>query len=139
MTDCTDISERQKREQERVFRLAARDHGLSLKAISLDSGLAYNTVQTYAGGQAVMSIASLFKLVGVIPNELLSLLLPEGQVIVSVPSGIDHDQMADAFADYLKTKNDAHHPDSPAGRDIADCEREQLDAKVVQLPIVRVG
>src|SRR5438045_1964067 len=96
MSHDDNILLRQKASQERVFRLAQRDHGLTLKAISLDSGLGYTTVQSYAKGEAVMSIASLFRLVGVIPNELLSLLLPEGQVIVAVPANIDHDQLSAA-------------------------------------------
>jgi hypothetical protein len=123
------IVARQKAEQERVFRLAQRDHGLTLKAISLDSKLGYTTVQSYAKGEAVMSIASLFKLVGVIPDELLSLLLPEGRVIVQAPAEIDHDEIAEAVQDYLATKERAHRPDSPAGRDIAPCEDETLRGK----------
>jgi transcriptional regulator with XRE-family HTH domain len=120
---------RQRAMQERVFRLAARDHGLTLKAISLDSGLGYTTVQSYAKGEAVMSIASLFKLIGVLPDELLSLLLPDGRLIVQAPAELDHDQIAEACHDYLATKERAHHPESPAGREIADCEDGTLRDK----------
>lgn len=123
------IVSRQKVEQERVFRLAKRDHGLTLKAISLDSGLGYTTIQSYASGEAVMSIASLYKLVGVVPDELLSLLLPDGHLIVQAPVEIDHDEIAEAVQDYLLTKERAHHPESPAGRDIAPCEDSTLRAK----------
>ena len=129
MAQCNNISERQKAEQERIFRLAQRDYGLTLKAISLDSGIGYTTIQSYSRGEAVMSIASLFALIGVIPDELLSLLLPEGRAIVSVPENIDHDQLAEAMHDYLSTKTAVHHPESPAGREISDCEDEKLRAK----------
>lgn len=128
-----DIPDRQRTTQERIFRLAQRDHGLTLKAISLDSGIGYTTIQSYASGGSVMSIASLFALVGVIPDELLSLLLPEGRVIVQAPDALDHDDIERACRDFLTAKGEAHHPESPAGRDIADCEREALDVKVVQI------
>lgn len=124
------IADRQRAMQERVFRLAIRDHGLTLKAISLDSDIGYTTIQTYAKGQAVMSIASLFRLVGVIPDELLSLLLPNGKHIVEAPEEIDHDEIAGALHDYLLTKEKAHHPESPAGRDIAPCEDKALRGKL---------
>ena len=132
----TNIPDRQRRETARVFRLAERDHGLTLKAIALDSGLGYSTVQTYASGHAVMSIASLFCLIGVIPDELLSLLLPDGRQIVRLPDGLDHDAISDLCQDYLRTKEAAHKPDSPAGREIADCEDEALTGKAVRLKAV---
>ena len=123
------IPARQKATQERIFRLAQRDHGLTLKAISMDSGIGYTTIQSYARGEAVMSITSLFSLVGVIPDDLLSLLLPEGRRIVRAPEELNHDDIADAMRDYLAAKDHAHHPDSPAGRDIAECEDQSLRAK----------
>jgi hypothetical protein len=127
--------------QERIFRIAQRD-GLTLKAISLDSGIPYSTLRSYAGNNgetAEMPVSALYKLVGVIPDELLSLLLPEGRAIVAVPENMDHDQIADACADYLHAKNAAHHPESEAGRDISPREQEALDAKVVHLPLGRVA
>ncbi len=129
----TNIVERQKKAQQRIFRLANRDHGLTLKAISLDTGIGYSTIQTWANGSSVMSITSLFQLVGVIPNELLSLLLPSGHIIVEVPEGIDHDIIAPMIAGYLRDKDGAHHPDSPGGREISDCERTGLDEKFIQI------
>jgi hypothetical protein len=133
MSHDDNILLRQKASQERVFRLAQRDHGLTLKAISLDSGLGYTTVQSYAKGEAVMSIASLFRLVGVIPNELLSLLLPEGQMIVSVPANIDHDQLSEAMRDYIDAKERAHHPESECGRDIGPGEDNVLRGKFAKV------
>src|SRR5690349_10894323 len=64
--------------QRRVFRLANRDHGLTLKMISIDSGIPYNTIRSYAGNnaeQSVMSLPNFIKLCGIIPDELLSQLL----------------------------------------------------------------
>lgn len=138
--DC-EISQAVRGAQERIFRIAAK-RGLTLKAISLDSGIPYSTLRSYAGHSgetAEMPVSTLRKLTGVVPDELLSLLLTEDRAIVCVPAEIDHDALADAVADYLHMKNAAHHPESPAGRDIADCERDNLDSKVVQLPIVRAA
>lgn len=136
MNDPDNIALQQKASQERVFRLAQRDHGLTLKAISLDSGLGYTTIQSYASGNAVMSIAGLFKLVGVIPDELLSLLLPDGRVIVRAPEAINHDELAEVVADYLSAKNAAHHPESEAGRDIGQTEHALLTGKALKLVAV---
>jgi hypothetical protein len=57
---------------------------------------------------------------------------------MAVYSGeVDHDELADAVADYLHEKNAAHHPESEAGRDIGPTEKARLDSKVVALPIAR--
>lgn len=127
------ISERQKKTQERIFRLAERDHGLTLKAISMDSKIGYTTIQSYARGQAVMSAASLFRLVGVIPDELLSLLLPDGRHIVRAPDEIDHDALCDLAQDYVHTKAAAHRADSEAGVKIGPGEEARLRGKVTVL------
>ncbi len=135
-SDCI-ISHAVKDAQERIFRIAGK-RGLTLKAISLDSGIPYSTLRTYAGHNgptAEMPVSVIRKLTGVVPDELLSLLLTEDRAIVRVPAEVDHDTLADAFADYLHSKNAAHHPDSPAGREIADCERDMLNGKVAYLPL----
>lgn len=119
--------------QQRIFRLAERDHGLTRKAISLDSGINYDSVCNYAKGETEMSVSALVAMVGVIPDELLSLLLPEGRVIVRAPEGLNHDQLEEAARDYIAEKAKAHHPLSPAGREISPCEQEKLDAKIVPL------
>lgn len=132
-----EISHRSKETQERVFRIAQRD-GLTLKAISLDSGIPYSTLRSYAGNNgetAEMPVSALFRLVGVIPDELLSLLLPEGRAIVQVPADIDHDALAEAVADYLHTKNRFHREDSECGPAIGPNENDTLNCKVVNLPI----
>lgn len=71
--------------QERAFRLAARDYGLSLAQISRDSNICYDSVRAYAGNkgeQQMMPVSAFLKLVGVIPDNLLSQLLePVGKQI----------------------------------------------------------
>ena len=81
------------------------------------------------GDTAEMPVSALRKLVGVIPGELLSLLLPDGFAIVQVPENIDHDEIASACRAYIDAKDRAHHPESPAGREIAPCEDDELRGK----------
>jgi hypothetical protein len=75
--------------QERAFRLAFRDYGLTLAQISRDSNIGYNSIRAYAGNngeQQMMPVSALLKLVGVIPDDLLSHLLePVGKQITSAP------------------------------------------------------
>lgn len=121
--------------QERIFRIC-KGNGITLQAISLDSGIPYSTLRTYAGnnGQtAIMGMDALYQLVGVVPDELLSLLLPEGRAVIRVPDDIDHDAMEEMCRDYLAAKGAAHASASPGGREISDCERAVLDTKVVAL------
>lgn len=127
-----DISARQKRVQQSVF-LEANNRGLTIKVIHFDTGVSQDTLRSWARGEAVMSIAGLFSLVGVIPDDLLSMLLPEGRQIVRLPDDLDHDQISDLAAEYLAEKAAAHKADSPAGPAIAPCEKEALDRKVVAL------
>lgn len=122
------------RQRQLTIRRQLDARGMSLKAIAFDSGLSYSTLLSYFPADslahpAAMSVAALNKLAGVIPADLLSLLLPDGWQIVRAPEDIDHDEVADAMGDYLAAKHHAHHPESPAGRDLADCEKENLNTK----------
>lgn len=129
------------RERQQAIRREMDRRGISLKQVQFDGG--WETVSTVAsyfpqeGGKdpATMSVAALFRLLTTkaLPAELLSLLLPDDFAIVQIPSAIDHDDVERACRDFLATKGEAHHPDSPAGRDIADCEGRTLDCKVIQL------
>lgn len=136
MHDPDNIVSQQKSMQERVFRLAQRDHGLTLKAISLDAGLGYTTVQSYAGGHAVMSIASLYRLVGVIPDELLSLLLPDGHLIVAQSENTDHDEFAAKCIELVTQTAAAHRPDSECAEKIGPNEHKSLNATRAHLRAV---
>lgn len=135
------------RDRQRLIRREMDRRHISVKAVQLDGGWEHpSTVLSYfpADGDrepATMSLAAFYRLAerGALPLDLLNLLLPDGLALVRKPEGIDHDELADAFADYLHHKNAAHHPESPAGRDIADCERSTLDSKVVHLPIVKAA
>jgi hypothetical protein len=127
--------------QERIFRIAMRN-GLTLKAMSLDSGLPYNTLRSYAGSgcaAAEMPVGALRRLVGIIPDELLSLLLPEGRQIVKAPECINHDELSDHLRDWLSHKDHAHHPDSPDGREISASEDAELRVKFACISSARAA
>jgi len=123
--------------QERMFRLAERDCGLSLKKISLESNIPYNTIRSYAGHSgvpAMMSLAVLNKLAGVIPDELLShLTQPGGRHIAENYEDPDLDALgedADAVATEVRR---ARHPNSPGGTNIVPMERDQIMGKARKL------
>lgn len=135
--DCR-ISQHIVERQEMVFRIACDPvrHGLTLKAIEEGSGIPYSTLRSYAGNNgptAEMPLSALYKLIGVIPDELLSLVLPDGRMLLEVPNEIDHDTMAALAQDYLIEKARAHHPDSPDGREISPGEDAELSAKLMPL------
>lgn len=131
------------RERQKAIRRQINERQLSIKAIHLDAGWenASSLLSYFPANQdvepAVMSVAALYRLLhtGALPADLLSMLLPDGMAIVRVPEHMDHDKIADAFTDYLKDKNDFHHPESEAGRNLSPNETAALDDKVVHLPI----
>jgi hypothetical protein len=98
--------------QQRIFRLSARDYGLTLKRISIDSNIPYATIRTYASGEAMMPIAALLKICDVIPDHLLSQLLdPVGRHLeVNEESDGDMDELgreaASFTAEYVNAKSD---------------------------------
>ena len=126
------------RERQLVIRRELDRRSISLKAIAFDAHICYSTLLSYFPGErdktpATISGAALFSLCGVLPADLLSLLLPDGFQVVRVPEGCDHDTIADKASDYLTTKNAAHHPASEAGRDLGPTEQATLDSKVAEL------
>lgn len=114
--------------QKRIFRLAERDQGLSLKAIHLDSGIPYNSIRGYASGETIMAIPAMLKLVGVIPDELLSQLLePVSKCIADTGTDDgDHDTLASNCIDFASRTARARHPDSPGGVEIVPSEDKEL-------------
>lgn len=138
MSDNRSIVDQMLDKQARMFRIAQDPsrYGLSLKLISMDSGVGYDSLRNYAAGNTVMPVTALYSLVGVIPDELLSLLLPDGRQIVNAPDGVDHDELEAACRDYLRAKGEAHHPESPEAREIASCEEDRLNRKAARLRAV---
>jgi hypothetical protein len=137
MRDGNDIV-RVLRDRQCQMRREMDRRGLSLKGVSFDSGIPYSTLLSYLPDAkanrepALMPVSAQFMLCGAIPQDILSLLLPDGHVIVKAPVELDHDQIAEAFYDYIHTKERAHHPESEAGREIGPNEDNVLRFKAVQ-------
>lgn len=117
--------------QRTMFRIACDPvkHNLTIKIIAADSGIGEQSLRKYAAGETEMPMSAFDALIGVVPDTLLSLLLRDGRQVVCVPDGIDHDDMEAACRDYLADKGRTHHPDSPGGREISDCEQDRLNVK----------
>lgn len=129
------ILNRVKTTQKTVF--AKEQERRPLKAIAIDSGLGYTTVQSHAGGHACMSLACFNHYIeGGVSPELLSLLLPDGFQIIKAAEAIDHDELAAKMHDWLQTKSQAHCPNSPAGRELSECEQATLNGKAASLKAV---
>ena len=124
--------------QERMFRLAQRDYGLTLQQISLDSGIPYNTVRSYAGhngAPTMMPLSAVNKLAGVVPDKLLShLLFPSCRFIAEASAEeSDHDGFAGNCIDFAAIYQKARHPSSPGGVEIVREESEALLAQRMQM------
>lgn len=128
------------RDRQLAIRREMDRRSISLKAASLDSGIAYPTIVSYFPGErdrepATLNVAGLYKLLegNALPLDLLSMLLPDGYQIVHASEGIDHDAISSLVARYASSKDAAHHPDSEAGREIGPGEDASLTAIVVEL------
>ena len=128
------------RERQLAIRREMDRRGISLKAVSLDSGVPYDTIKSYFPGEKnavphTIPGSALYSLCDskALPLDLLSLLLPDGFQIIRAPEDIDHDTLCDMASEYVAEKKRAHHPESEAGRDIGPGEHAVLTAKVAQL------
>lgn len=133
------------RDRQLAIRREMDRRDISIKAVALDGGwkdpstiLSYFPNPEGAKEPATMSVAALYRLIrtGALPVDLLSLLLPEGHLIVKAPVEIDHDTISEAVQDYLHEKERAHHPESEAGREIGPGEDKVLRLKVARLRAV---
>lgn len=114
---------------------------IAMKAVAFDSGIPGPTLASYfpqdqhadpaqIPGGAIYALAASEAL----PADLLSLLVPDGWLMVKVPEAVDHDTLSQLAQDYLDTKLAAHRHDSPAGPAICpDLEKPDLDGKVARL------
>jgi hypothetical protein len=116
--------------------------GISRKVIAYDSGIKYDTLVSYfpAGTRipSEMPCGALAALCDAesMPDDLVSLLLPDGWAAVRVPEGVDYDVVSQLCRDLIDAKDQAHHPESEEGRDLGPTERQVLAEKAVKLRIV---
>ena len=119
-----------------MFRLADRDHGLSLQRLHLKTKISKNTLKGWANG-TVMPAWALFKLgsVGGIPDHLLSLVGEpfERHVGTDETGDGDLDTAGIDMADAVHAIAKARHPASPGGVAIVPQEVAQI------LPLIRTA
>lgn len=139
MRDVDDIM----RERQLAVRRQIDVRGIALKAIAFDAGLSLHTVLSYfPGGEgrkaAVIPMSAVFAIIDgkALPMDLVSMLLPNGAIVVRVPEDVDHDALCDAMQEYLVEKHRAHHPDSEMGPAIGPGEHQKLCGKVAKLKAV---
>jgi len=131
------------RQRQSAIRRELDRRGVALKAVSFDSGLSYSTLLSYLpqeGGDkpAMMPMSAVYALAEsrAIPDDLLSLLLPAGCLIVRAPEEIDYDEFEEGCRAFLATKGKAHHPESEAGREIGPTEAAELTKRAAVLKAV---
>lgn len=120
--------------QRRIGRLAARDHGLTIKQISMDSGIPYNTARSYFSQAkdfplSELPISAFVKLCGVIPDELLSQLLAPGDRHIEPDEedeDTEFDDLAERASEVERTVRKARRPDSPGGTEIIAVEEQEI-------------
>lgn len=111
--------------QGEMFRLAARDHGLSIKLLCLKTGIPKTTLEGWSKG-TVMPAWALFKLgkEGGIPDELLSLIAEPFERHVGTDESGDGDLDTAALdaGELHQAVSRARHPASPGGTAIVPQE-----------------
>lgn len=113
--------------------------GITLKAVSFDSGIPYSSLLSYFPDEkaerdpALMPVSAQYALCGVIPEDILSQLLPEDRRIVRVPEALDHDEVSEKLQDWLREKERSHRPDSECGPAIGPNEDNVLKGKFAGL------
>lgn len=121
--------------QREVFRIAMdpTKHGMTLKLIASKSDLGLQSVRNYAAGETEMPISAYEALIGVLPDDLLSLMLPDGHRLVPVNQALDFDAIAAKCLELLSLKTTTHHPESPMRRDVSADEHDALADKCAEL------
>lgn len=132
--DCS-ITAQLKRRQSAMF-LEASNRGITHKVVHYETGLSLSIIGQYARGETAMGGPAMLKVRQVVGAELFSMLLDDGDYLVEADETIDHDDLAAGCMDYAMAHARARHPNSPAGIDIADCEREDLNGRAANLRAV---
>jgi hypothetical protein len=124
--------------QKRMFRIAQDPtrFGLTLKMIAADADLNLQSVRNYAAGDTEMPLSALDALIGILPEELLTLLMPAGHAIVRIPDGIDLDELDAACRAVVAEKAKAHRENSPGGPAVVECERVAILTAAAPLRVV---
>lgn len=125
-----------------VIRSELDRRGYQMKVVAADANIHPNTLGSYFPADrnadpAQIPMGAVYALIGAIPADLLSLLLPDGWHLVEAPADIDHDDLAAGCIDYASAHARARHPDSPGGVDIVDCEDSDLKGRAARLKVAK--
>lgn len=108
--------------------------GLPAKVLAFECGIPEATLRSWAKDEpAAMPLGALWQLAGVVPIDLLNLMLPDGLALVRVPDGQDHAACAAAAMDFAAGYAEARHPESEAGCEIGPGEDAELNARAARL------
>lgn len=140
MSDGDKITSVVRERQLAVRRELDRRH-IPLKVVSLDSGIPYQTIISYFPGEkdkqpAVMPLSAFYRLIGVLPRDLIDLLLPTGNIVIKVPEDVDFDDLAAKASDFVSSYIQTRHPDSEGGADLGTSETTNLSTKAAGLRAV---
>ncbi len=111
-----------------VFRLAERDHGLSLALLSAKTEISIHTLRSWRDG-TVMPAWAFFKLgkIGGIPAYLLTFMSePFGHAVIEIEAENDLDLIADDAAEFVHEYAKARSPHGPGGISIVPQEAVKL-------------
>lgn len=126
----SDISDAVRREQVRMFDLANRKHGLSLKVLHAETGISTSTLSGWINGTSMMPLDGFVKIAAIkdFPNELLSLVLDVGgkSVCDAESEQGDVDDAVIAALELALTYAKARHPDSPGNIRIVHTEQPEI-------------
>lgn len=130
MADTSEIM----RERQRGVRREMNRRGIAPKVVMADAQMSSSTFFSYfpdpegKAVPAVMPMSAIYQIIEgkALPLDLVSMLLPNGALVVYVPENVDHDALCEHMQVYLREKAAAHHPASEAGREIGPNEHNKL-------------
>lgn len=116
--------------QKRMFRLAERDHKMSLKVIAAETGIPAGTLRGWIAGTTMMPLDGFVKISAIdgFPNELLSLPFEHAEKSLgdAGEGETDFHDMAVQCATYLLAHVRAQHRESPGCERIVHNEEPHL-------------
>lgn len=128
MCNMNELARNSVQAQERMFRLAERDYGLSVKTLVLETGIPKTTLEGWRGGVTMpaWALGALGK--AGVPDHLLSLILHPFARHVGTDDNGDGalDELARETAGFTADYLQATAPASPGGSNIVPMERAKL-------------
>lgn len=131
------------KERQKAIRREMDRRGISLKAVAFDSGIPYATLATYFPQDPLKDPVQIpqgatfsIKQAMALPLDLMNLLQPDNVCLVEIPAEVDVHEIGRIVAELHALKTAAHHPDSPAGVEISECEARTIAAKAAELKAV---